>query len=353
MAGAFCVPSEGATQMIDAALDRMPEIVQEDIGRRGLRTDPACNLITVTAGDFQRACRSLARNASPGVAIVTGFLIPTAEPPAGETDGPLGAVFLARALVPLRFRVALVSDAFCIPALKAGLVACGMQDRVAVVALPEPAAAQQMASDGYYRTFLRSVAGLSLRHLLTIERVGPSHTPASVAAQPATCNDIREFDAEVAQEHRDRCHTMRGVDITDQMSPAHWLFEAARRDRFVSTIGIGDGGNEIGMGRIGWSVIRRNIPRGGMVACRVATDHLIVAGVSNWGAYALAAGVHGLRGLTPPRELFDPAVEYQILEAMVTKGSLVDGVLAKPSVSVDGLTWDQYTSVLPRLRAEL
>jgi hypothetical protein len=62
------------------------------------------------------------------------------------------------------------------------------------------------------------------------------------------------------------------------------------------SLGIGDGGNEIGMGKIRWEIIRRNIPRGGLVACRVPVDHLIVCGVSNWGAYGLAAGVLLLRG---------------------------------------------------------
>src|SRR5438874_2583567 len=103
-------------------------------------------------------------------------------------------------------------------------------------------------------------------------------------------------------EHRDRCHTMRGIDVTDTVSPAHWLFEDKRRP---VTIGIGDGGNEIGMGKIGWEVVSRNIPRGGLIACRVPVDHLVVAGVSNWGAYALAAGVHALRGARPGIDLFN------------------------------------------------
>ena len=55
---------------------------------------------------------------------------------------------------------------------------------------------------------------------------------------------------------------MRGRDVTAYMSPAHLLFvpevKAWRPD--VKTIGIGDGGNEIGMGKIPWDVIRRNIP---------------------------------------------------------------------------------------------
>jgi hypothetical protein len=145
---------------------------------------------------------------------------------------------------------------------------------------------------------------------------------------------------------------MRGRDITEHTSPAHWLFEAARRDG-VTTIGIGDGGNELGMGKIAWEVIRHNIPRGGLVACRVPTDHLIVAGVSNWGAYALTAGVYALRGIVPPPELFDPSTERRILEVMVEQGPLVDGVLARPSVTVDGLSWERYSAVLPRLRGAM
>ena len=98
---------------------------------------------------------------------------------------------------------------------------------------------------------------------------------------------------------------MRGIDVTPLVSPAHRLFEVAPRwSPPVTTIGIGDGGNEIGMGKIPWQVIRRNIPRGGLVACRVPADHLIVCGVSNWGAYGLGAGVRLLRGAGPEAELF-------------------------------------------------
>jgi hypothetical protein len=328
--------------MIDERLDRMRDIVQHDVGNRGLCTDPQRNLVSETLGDFRAACHSLAEHPSPGLAVVTGFFIPTANPPAAETDGPLGAVFLARALVPLGIRVAIAADANCTAALHAGLAACGLQERVMVVALPSPAEAQTMAPDGYLAVFRKQTADLGLTHLLTTERVGPSHTPASVQHP--------KFIAAVAPAHWDRCHTMRGRDITDQTSPAHWLFEGFRHQGGVPSIGIGDGGNEIGMGKLPWDVIRHNIPAGGLVACRVPVDHLIVAGVSNWGTYALAAGVHLLRGVPPPAGLFDANRERHILEVMVAAGPLVDGVLGKPSATVDGLTWEQYSAVLPQLR---
>jgi hypothetical protein len=112
------------------------------------------------------------------------------------------------------------------------------------------------------------------------------------------------------------------------------------------TIGIGDGGNEIGMGKLPWDTIRKNIPNGGRVACRVPADHLIVAGVSNWGAYALAAGVRRLRAAPPDLSLYDVAREEELLRLMVEAGLLVDGVTGEPTATVDGLTFERYGQVL-------
>jgi hypothetical protein len=194
-------------------------------------------------------------------------------------------------------------------------------------------------------------AHFPLTHLLAIERVGPSHTPTSIAAQPGASEaTVRLFQAEVPAEDHDRCHTMRGRDITELMSPAHLLFEhEARQEPRPMTIGIGDGGNEIGMGKVPWEVIRRNIPGGARVACRTATDHLIVCGISNWGAYGLAAGVRLLRGHRPTDELFDVEKERELLRIMVEAGPLVDGVLGRPNVSVDGVPFERYAEPLRRL----
>ena len=143
---------------------------------------------------------------------------------------------------------------------------------------------------------------------------------------------------------------MRGRDISAYMAPAHRLFEDAEQSPRITTIGIGDGGNEIGMGKIPWDVIRRNVPNGGLIACRVPTDHLIVCGVSNWGAYALAAGVALLRGTKLAPNLFDVERERELLRIMVEKGPLVDGVTGKPTATVDGLSFDEYVRPLRRIK---
>jgi hypothetical protein len=344
------------TSDTETILTALCDLVQEDIGCRGLRADPDDNLITATAGDFAAACRGIAGTPHARLAVVTGFTIPGTDPPCAETDGPLGALFLARALVPLGVGVALAADGTAVPALAAGLEACGLAGDVPVVTLPDAPGAYEgtirershALHHDYLMAFTAAVG--SFTHLVALERVGPGHTRESIAFEgESEAWDL--FPREVPEARRGRCHSMRGRDVTAFTRPAHLLFE---KPPWVmvggrTTIGIGDGGNEIGMGKLPWATVRRNVPQGGLVACRVPTDHLIVAGVSNWGAYALATGVRLLRGAPPDPALYDPERERGLLRVMVDAGPLVDGVTGEPTLTVDGLTFDRYAQVLRRL----
>ncbi len=107
------------------------------------------------------------------------------------------------------------------------------------------------------------------------------------------------------------------------------------------------------MGKIPRDVIARNIDRGATIACRVPVDHLIVAGVSNWGAYALAAAVHHLRGTTPAPDLFDPRREEAVLRQLVEQDGLVDGKTGRAEPTVDGLSGEEYFGVLTALGRKL
>jgi hypothetical protein len=301
--------------MSDTLLTAMRDAVQTDPGGRGLAAVPGDNLFTACPGDFEAACRSIAAEPIPVLGVVTGFFIAHADPPCGETDGPPGALFLARALAPLAVKITLFTDAFCRNALEVGVEACGLQNRVRVHALSPTR--EEIDPDAI-------LSREAFTHLIAVERPGPGSDG--------------------------RCRNMRGRDITGETAPAHALFEqAARQKTPVRTIGIGDGGNELGMGKVSADVIRRNIPNGGQIACRVPTDHLIVAGVSNWGAYALAAGVRHLRGVPHDSALFDPARERELLERMVERGPLVDGVAGRQQATVDGLSFEEYAKPLARL----
>jgi hypothetical protein len=309
-------------------------VIQHDPGNRGLARDPVANLFNACPDDLAAACQSLAEHPDPVLVVVTGFWIPAAGQ--GETDGPLGAVYLARTLPSLGVRVALVGDPFCRQALLAGLEACGQS--APVLDVPD-------GPDEFARWRGRAPAPT---HLLALERVGPSHTPESVRAQPGASDEtLRLYLAEVPPEHHGRCHTMRGADVTAHMRDAAALFEGPRR---AATIGVGDGGNEIGMGKVPWPVVRNNISGGAVVACRVATDHLVVAGVSNWGAYALASGVALVKGVRPPAGWFDLARERHVLQTMVEKGPLVDGVRGANTCTVDGLDFEEYAEPLNQLK---
>lgn len=287
--------------MSAAHLDDLRALIQRDVNNRGLARDPDDNLFTACREDFAQACRSIAEVPQPVIAIVTGFFIPQAQPPCGETDGPLGALFLARAWQALEIRTMLLTDDFCRRALEIGLQACDLVPHVPV--LPLPAVLPDAT------------------HLVALERVGPSRDG--------------------------HCYNMRGRDVTAEMAPAHLLFEDRVPER--TTIGIGDGGNEIGMGKVPPEVIANNIPHGERIACRVSTDHLIVAGVSNWGAYALAAGVAVLRRQRLPASLFDVEGERELLRLLVEQGPLVDGVTAQQTVTVDGQSFDEYAEPLRRI----
>lgn len=272
---------------VDQKLAAIRDLIQQDIGNRGLARDPHDNLLTATCDDFVNACRSLADQRDAACLIGTGFFIPDGRPPAFETDGPLGGVFLARALRHCDIGCNFHGEDAVRQVIRLGLEIAG----VTTVACPHEA----------------------LTHLIVVERAGPA----------ADGNH----------------YTMRGLDISPHLN---WSLKLPSTRFALKTIGIGDGGNEMGMGKIPHETIVKNITNGELVHCRVATDHLIVAGVSNWGSYALGAGVALLRDVTLPRELFDPLRERQLLQVMVEHGPLVDGVTGKQTATVDGLAWDDY-----------
>jgi hypothetical protein len=309
---------DNARMAIDDSLRALRDAIQIDVGDRGLARDPADNLLTACPDDFAKACRSIAEHSAPRVGVVTGFMIPTVEPPTGETDGPPGALVLAQAFTHLGIPCVLLSDRAGYDALWAGMEFLRLTPAIMLIDLPmdlDPAAVLHGAR--------------ALTHLIALERSGPSHDHDSIPP-----------------DHRGRNHTMRARDVTHLTAPAHRLFEGPRD---YTTIGIGDGGNEIGMGKVQYRTICTNIPGGGVVACRTATDYLIVAGVSNWGAWALAAGVMMLKGRANAG-IFSADREHRLLEHLVRRGPLVDGVTAQRTATVDGLPFDEYARPLVRIQ---
>src|SRR5262249_1140608 len=88
-----------------------------------------------------------------------------------------------------------------------------------------------------------------------------------------------------------RPRNMRAVDVSPWTAPLDDLFTGGPWQR----IAIGDGGNEVGMGKLPAGLIAKTVPNGERIACITPCDHLVVAGVSNWGAYGLMAALAVLR----------------------------------------------------------
>ena len=289
---------------------RIEQIIQQDPGNRGV-----CNFYTTALFDAAETLQQSTR-----VAILTGFFIPSAQRP--ETDGPLGALFLAESLLALGKQVVIVTDQPCLPAIMACVNTLAAQPLLSVAVFPEDEETQA--------TFVSSLCE-KVDCLVSIERVG------------------RTFDGTY--------RSMRAIDITSKTAPLDDLFLYAQNHPSlgISTVSVGDGGNEIGMGsKI--AEVKAYIPRGEQIACVVPSDHLIVAGVSNWGGYALAGALRCLASEESDDfvllgQVYPPVEEqFQMLKNMVSM-DCCDGVLGKPVLSVDGLPWDVHEKVLTDIRS--
>jgi hypothetical protein len=123
----------------------------------------------------------------------------------------------------------------------------------------------------------------------------------------------------------------------------HVVTEAATRG--VPTIGVGDGGNEIGMGAVK-KAVAVHIPHGDKICAEIATDVLLPCGVSNWGCYAIEAA---LAILTDKPELaHTAALEKRLIESSPHVG-LVDGALGKLEATVDGLPLEVHVGIVELL----
>lgn len=336
-------------------LRRLEQIIHRDPAQRGLcaaQAQPLC------PGDLAGAAGGLGPRSV--VALVTGFYIPHGQPPAVETDGLSGSLFLARALGEVGCEVWIIADRHALPALRLGMELTGLPtERLLEFPFNEESAGAgpqrtRPRAEAWVEEFYGRGPGRRLTHLVAIERVGPSHTPESLSSQPRDQEPPSEqFAREVPAEAHDQCHNMAGRNITPHTAPTHLLFDLARHHRpGLCTIGVGDGGNEIGMGKIAWERLRPLVPgaHGARIICRIATDYNIVGGTSNWGAYALAAGVLGRAGNTGLLQRWNHDDELDLLQAIVDRGPAVDGVTGLQQPTVDGLPFETYYQIIDGLR---
>lgn len=242
-------------------------------------------------GYYLRAARAL-RDLQGIVIIGTGF--PVAD--TFETDGPVGAIALYNALESLGARPMLA----CGPPLSN----CLTDDyRVLELKARDVASAKEEAR--------KNLDKLSPAAIVSIER-------------PGLATDGHYYN-------------MRGEDIT----PRSGFFDPYLDCAVCPTIAVGDGGNEIGMGNITEAIATLDI-KASVTGC----DELLVADVSNWGAYGLIALLAHWSG----HDFLGEISPLEILNYLSAHGS-VDGVTRENTLTEDGLEAVEGQKVISELRA--
>ncbi len=242
-------------------------------------------------GYYLRAARHL-RDLTGTVIIGTGF-------PVGdtfETDGPVGAMALYETLRTLGAEP---------------VIACG------------PPLSNALAGD--YRVLALAARELDAANTEATVQLKALRPQAIVAIErPGLAADSRYYN-------------MRGENVTARCT----VFDPFISLAHCPTIAIGDGGNEIGMGNIATALAALHITTS-VTRC----DELLVADVSNWGAYGLIAFL----ALWSRRDLLAEISPLQLLNYLSARGS-VDGVTRANTLTEDGLQVHEGLEVIKALRA--
>jgi D-glutamate cyclase len=288
-------------------VDRIERMIQTDVGRN------IGALCAAASGGLRGAATALASAQPCRVGLITGFYVPSGSPPAAETDGPVGAALLARGLAEVGIRCRLATDEPCRSACAVAMAVAGADEvPVDAVAVGAP-----------LTSLIETWRNAGITHAISIERCGRSAdgTPRN----------------------------MRGQDISAHTAPLDDLFAAGPWE----TIAVGDGGNEIGMGALPRGLIAQHVTHGELIACATPARHLIVAGVSHWGAYGLLGALACLRPdwRGPLVGYLDEGLEGRVLEAMLVDGPAVDGVSRVQAATIDNLHLAVHHRKLRAIRA--
>lgn len=248
-------------------------------------------------------CRDAARflYEIPGlVMVVTGFYEPV--PQTIETDGPPGAIAIGNALRKLGREVIYISDKYAVEYLR---TLGGGSD---VVEYP-------IADHEDSRDFASNLLS--------------TYNPAVIVGiERCSLTDDGNY------------YNMSFQNLSAFTAKTDYLFT-----QHSHTIGIGDGGNEIGMGNL-YNAIA-SIPSLPKKPAVTGSTHLIISSVSNWAGYGLAAALSQVSG----KDVSTSRIEAEsVINAMIELGA-VDGELLEPIPWVDGFSLDENLEIVDQLLA--
>lgn len=230
--------------------------------------------------------------------ITTGFYV------AGhaETDGPPGALTLCLILKKLGYIPVILTDKYCQNFFEKYDIKVIYMDI-------------KMENESKINFIERTIKEYNPKGMISIERCG--------------LNTENKYA------------NMRNISINEHTAEIDLFF--LNYYKKIPTIGIGDGGNEIGMGNLE-NIIKNNLE---LIPCKIKVDKLIISSVSNWGGYGLTAY---LCLLTKNKEFFESVEETikNYIKYIVSIGS-VDGVTHENKEKVDGNDIDIELNIIRSL----
>lgn len=227
-------------------------------------------------------------------------------------DGPLGAIVIAKSLKTLNKNVCLVTDENNKPIIEKAIEFSKLN--IPLYVYP--------TGDDSIELSEKIIKEQSLDHVISIERIGPA-----------------------TDSHY---YSMSGKDLTQYCGKTENLLKLAQ-EKNIKTTAIGDGGNELGMGKV-YEKIKKFVNFGEKIACCLSADYVIIAGVSNWGGLAIASCLFQIsKGNDLYQFLNTVEEESKLLEYIVKYGS-IDGVTGKQEMSVDGFGYfDLHSKILEEI----
>ena len=218
------------------------------------------------------------------VFITTGFYIVYAK--ASETDGPPGAIALGNALKKIGYKVVYVTDKWSIEILKG------------------------MTSDTIIDFPIHDHENSKEFAINLINELKPS---VSISIERASLMEDGTY------------RNWKSQDISQYNAKLDYIFRNTS-----NTIGIGDGGNEIGMGNL-FNEIKKTdgLPDKPAVT---KVDELIVSSCSNWGAFGLICSISEIKSVNLLPSL-DGA--KNLIKKSVDLGA-VEGLTGEKKYAVDG-----------------
>ncbi|WP_114325468.1 glutamate cyclase domain-containing protein [Candidatus Colwellia aromaticivorans] len=249
------------------------------------------NLQTQLSAGYCLRAAQVMRDIKGTVLIGTGFPVEDTF----ETDGPVGALILYRALEFLGATPVLV---------------CGTQ--------------MATAFQHDYRTCMISVGNKDIG-LLEAKRALAHFQPQAIIS--IECPGLAENGC---------YHNMRAEDISARAACFDFFMDEAN----CPTIAIGDGGNEIGMGNVKAFLAELDI-----IPAVTECDELIISDVSNWGVY----GILAFLSIWSNHDLLNETSPEKILKYISNLGS-VDGVTRKNELTEDSLPVAEGIALIKRIR---